>query len=343
MAYGPPPVSSLPKPTIQQTMSGGSKTAGSAPSATSATSTVGAAGAYGQPTTSVLEAAQSILAVALAANNTLSNIEMILLDRMPQRQNESKEKEERDNSKKRDPFAFINKVLAGTSAVGAALAGNNLSGTIGAASALGAATIPGPVGAVIGVFGTLVSASKALVNAFLDRAKELKQYSPTIAAAEAVSQVRKMMADIREANVLGNDYARLIQSQTDIELQIRDLLIPMKQFLLENLASILEGLTRVLSSPEADKIGKGASFLGNAIMTGWNALTFDFEGVKMRMKKMDANLDAIKNNTKPKAAEDIDLTKQLLLDRLVPLMDPHDMMNPVHPAEQLVIPLIGGM
>jgi hypothetical protein len=104
-------------------------------------------------------------------------------------------------------------------------------------------------GAVVGVFDTIITAGVRLTNAFNERAKELARYSPEIAYAEAMNNYKATMADIREAQTMGKTLAGISSTSTDIWIEIRDLLLPIKKVvaetLLYNLKVIADALKEV--------------------------------------------------------------------------------------------------
>jgi hypothetical protein len=91
-------------------------------------------------------------------------------------------------------------------------------------------------------------------QAFLNRAHQIAQYSGPISAAEAMANVRNIKADIREARELGPGMARMVDAQSRIEQDVREILLPIKKFVVEVLAERLELLADaarvILRSPE---------------------------------------------------------------------------------------------
>lgn len=60
------------------------------------------------------------------------------------------------------------------------------------------------------------------------RGRELAGYDGRIAAASAMADVTKLMADIRESNRLGDRYASLIARQASMDARLQDALLPLK-------------------------------------------------------------------------------------------------------------------
>lgn len=127
---------------------------------------------------------------------------------------------------------------------GAGMAARGAGAAVGALGAVATAA-----GVVVGAFAAVAAAGVALTNAFLERAKELAQYSAAISVAESQAEIKRMQADIREAQELGGDYAKLITASNDIEMEIRNAILPIKKFLLENLAVFVERLADLIKDP----------------------------------------------------------------------------------------------
>lgn len=96
-----------------------------------------------------------------------------------------------------------------------------------------------------------------LTSAFLQQAQKISAYSGDISAANARANVREIVADIREAQSMGESYARMVDAQSRLDNTVRELLMPVKRFLVEVLASRLEfmadGLNVVVKLPEIFK------------------------------------------------------------------------------------------
>ncbi len=79
-----------------------------------------------------------------------------------------------------------------------------------------------------------------VVESFVQRGKELSAFSPELAVANALADVRTLIADMHEADVLGPELARLTTAQTDLQMEFRSMLLPIKEWLVEKLADIME-------------------------------------------------------------------------------------------------------
>lgn len=126
------------------------------------------------------------------------------------------------------------------------LAGNNHLGML--TTAVGAVTdtlenIP--------IVGTLAStAIKGMVapalafqqaaGAFVDRGKEIQQYSASLSAANANANVRRTEGDIKEAGALEGPLSRLTESQSKAEANLREIFLPIKEMVAEGLALVSE-------------------------------------------------------------------------------------------------------
>ena len=88
----------------------------------------------------------------------------------------------------------------------------------------------------------VTAAFTGVVNAFVDRGRVLSGYSGGMAASYAVGDVAQMMADIKEAQTLDPSLSRMNDAQNELSLMLRDLLLPIKKFVAEKLANIMDGI-----------------------------------------------------------------------------------------------------
>lgn len=149
----------------------------------------------------------------------------------------------------------INAVGNGARAIGGMLqdlAGNNFMGmfqkSIGLATgALEKIPIVGQVwAAYLRTAGAVVEAFTGVVQAFVARGEILQRYSGAVAGARSQAEVRTIMSDIREARLLGGDTASLTDSSSRIENTLREIMEPIKAFVLQNLAEFLEVVADIL-------------------------------------------------------------------------------------------------
>jgi hypothetical protein len=125
--------------------------------------------------------------------------------------------------------------------------GNNMEGVMKAAD--GAATALGKIPLVGEFLETglksavqVVRAFTSVVDAFVERGKFLAQYSPELQAANVGADIRSMLGDIREAQELGPGLARLTDAQSQLGDDLREMLLPIKQWIIEKLSGIMESL-----------------------------------------------------------------------------------------------------
>lgn len=91
-----------------------------------------------------------------------------------------------------------------------------------------------------------VTAFAGVVQAFVDQARNLSGYSPELAQSTARADITSLLSDIREAQELGPDLARLQDAQTELISTVRELLLPVKKFVVEQLAEAMEFVVRQL-------------------------------------------------------------------------------------------------
>jgi len=129
----------------------------------------------------------------------------------------------------------INKVGSGGERVGF----GGASGGIGGA-ALSVAN--SAIGQLAGSSAKAVTALGILVEAFKVRASELARFSPDIIRAQVGANIKNLQADMREARELGPGMGRMITAENDITIEIRDILLPIRKFVVGALAGSLEGI-----------------------------------------------------------------------------------------------------
>lgn len=89
-------------------------------------------------------------------------------------------------------------------------------------------------------------ALKDLTNAVTDRGREISGFSGPLSQSFAETDVKRMMADVREANYLGQSYSRVNNASAEFDTKFMDAMNPVKDALANVLAEILERLTKVL-------------------------------------------------------------------------------------------------
>ncbi len=128
----------------------------------------------------------------------------------------------------------------------AKLAQNDVLGAVssaaeGAAKQLESIPIIGQVWAAeIRAATQAVNAFGQVVSAFVDRGKQLAAYSPALAQAGGRAELRSTLADIREAQDLGDRLAHLTDLQSELDVTVRELVTPIKVAILERIIPILQ-------------------------------------------------------------------------------------------------------
>ena len=105
---------------------------------------------------------------------------------------------------------------------------------------------------------------QSVLKAFTARGRELARYNPRIAMAAATADVRKIFADIREANAGADKYAKLILKQQDIEEKFQRALQPFKDAVMDvllKMAPTLEVLAPIVGDLLVTSVKNGVSIL----------------------------------------------------------------------------------
>lgn len=104
----------------------------------------------------------------------------------------------------------------------------------------------GPYGMAAGIalqsVAKVGSAASEAVEAFVKRGKELSGFNGQLAGASATADLRSMMADFREADQLGPQLAEMIQMQSQSEAVFREIMLPVKAFMMDEVKSFMVGL-----------------------------------------------------------------------------------------------------
>jgi hypothetical protein len=213
--------------------------------------------------------------------------------------------------------------------------------TDSAVKAVGAIpVIGGALEAGLGVATTAVRGFANVVQGFVDRGAELAKYSPEISQARSMAEIRQMQGDIREAQALGPSIARLTEIQSEASDSLRDILLPIKQILIEDLAELLKGIHDYLKENGPFIAATLVSIYEN-IKIAIESLTFHWdlanENQKNLPKKvMDAYVAAKKAMERPPTHAE-DLLEKLRNAAHFPIVDARNAMprlrpNPVQPA-----------
>jgi hypothetical protein len=135
-----------------------------------------------------------------------------------------------------------------TEGILASLANNDFMGTLrgSADAAASGLAMLGPYGAAAGVALQAVTAGVdafgSVVNAFVDRGKQLSQFSPELAVSQVNREVTSLFADMREAEELGPGLARITDAQTELMDILREAMLPIKKAIVNILAPAMEFL-----------------------------------------------------------------------------------------------------
>ncbi len=135
------------------------------------------------------------------------------------------------------------------------------------------------------VFMAVGDAANQLKEAFLQNARKLAEYSGAISAAEAMADVRHILADLREANRTGPRLAEVVTLQSQIEVELQNAMIPLKEDLLEVLVPIMQAtleMAKLLpyAVDELRFLTKVGYELTLAAIPGGKTLDLLWEGVK---------------------------------------------------------------
>lgn len=137
--------------------------------------------------------------------------------------------------------------------VGSSIANNDAVGAVVAYSEMTASVLENApvVGTLLGSVarsaGVLVQSFDSVARSFVDRGRELAQYNGAAAGAAARQQVRDILANIREGNALGNQFADVSDRYGELMDTIKEIFLPIKRLMLGAMASILELLNNVLT------------------------------------------------------------------------------------------------
>lgn len=110
-----------------------------------------------------------------------------------------------------------------------------------------------PLGALVIAAGAAAVALRALYNRANEQATRLAQYSAELAAAQARSEIASTRQDIRSAQYLGRDLARLVAIQSRAGVATDRILDVFEKALLQRLLPILETIVKLLEMLDPDK------------------------------------------------------------------------------------------
>jgi hypothetical protein len=132
-----------------------------------------------------------------------------------------------------------------------------------AAETLGQIPLVGEVfGAALRAAAAPVTAFTDVVEAFVQRGRELAQFSPGLAAAGARADITELLSDITEAMTIGPELARLTDAQTEARRELRELLLPIKHAVVTTLADLLTDMV-----DKGRNLDRGMENMGDLVRT----------------------------------------------------------------------------
>ena len=105
------------------------------------------------------------------------------------------------------------------------------------------ATTAAKVAAAASMVGAAVTAVSAVVGTANEMANKYAQYSPEIAQAQALAEVREMMGDMRRAREGGAELAEFVKAQSEMQNQWENV----KMAVMKKLVPVVSGILKVLS------------------------------------------------------------------------------------------------
>ena len=161
-----------------------------------------------------------------------------------------------------------------------------------AAEALGNIPIVGHVlEESIKTFAKALDAVAEVAGSIIQRGQQLAPYSGELAMAGARAEIKSMMADIREAQVLGPGMAQVTDIWTDIQMELREFLLPLKKFLIEEFAQFLEWLKNFFEENRGELIAMRETLIGllkafiDFLLLKWPTAAKDVAEIPKRIKQ----------------------------------------------------------
>lgn len=112
------------------------------------------------------------------------------------------------------------------------------------------------VGPVVAKFNDQVikatTAFTMVTESFTARGAELSGYNSSLATSYAMSGVKELLGDIREADVLGPGLAKMNDAQANISNTLREILLPIKRIIVDLLGGVLQRLDSFLQNHQND-------------------------------------------------------------------------------------------
>jgi hypothetical protein len=157
------------------------------------------------------------------------------------------------------------------------------------------------IGAQMKFQAAVLDIPNKLTAAFIEQAGRIQQYSGPISGAQAISDVRQIQADIREAQALGPGMGRMIDAQSRLDTTLREILLPIKKFIVEVLAERLELMANAVQvvSKLPELLQTIATELGGAVVL---AITTEWKAAGQKIEDLPKKLADI---LKEKKDEDV--------------------------------------
>lgn len=173
----------------------------------------------------------------------------------------------------------------------------------GTAAALDKIPVVGETAAAgIRAVTTSANAFRETVDTVVARGRELSRYDASLAAANANADVRRILADIQEADRTGEATARVTDNQSKADTNLRELILPFKD-LFTSVLSVLTEIGKVVT--DLLKIGvlpilEVVTWIGKTLLTPVKeAVQFISELIEW----IADNLPGLPGRKKPKAGE----------------------------------------
>lgn len=160
-------------------------------------------------------------------------------------------------------------------------------------------------------FDKLAAATSSLITTFIDRGKELSQFSGKLTEANVKADLKSMMADMREAKEMEDPLARMTTSANEIWIEIRDAILPIKKFLSEQIAGFLERILGVIELVRAGVITVEEA-IKTSIQVAYDLSQLEFTAAEKHMKELPDNIAAAIAKTKEDDADIDDLFKKMM-------------------------------
>ena len=114
-------------------------------------------------------------------------------------------------------------------------------------------------------------ALKKTSDYFIDRGEKLAKFSPDITVARVQANMTRFFADMREAQALGPGIGRLIEAEAELTVAIRDMILPLKKLVVEELADLVKALSWIA------RLVEGGVNIGDYLPEGGKKV---WEGIK---------------------------------------------------------------